>query len=317
MIGIKSQTTNLVIKHYEAIRDFLSNTKRIKYNYKTLDQWMLKITNDNFNLEQVIKAKPGEIKLIIEEVEKNVEIDLLTKEEGKTTNYEKGQYFLHIYEKFSTRGDKHFKLIGYNALLHITSLDINVCPYCNRNFINNTKLIDKNKNSFIKRTAQLDHFYPESKYPYLAISFYNLIPVCGTCNMIKLDEHLGINPYEISNSDEHLIFDYSFDESINKLKVDTLDMSKQFLCNWETLGLEELYKIHDSYVEDLLMRIKLYNSVYRKDLTNYFDKWSGKTEIPLTKGDFDRVILGNYYLEKDLSKFPLSKLTKDIVRRYK
>ena len=59
------------------------------------------------------------------------------------------------------------------GILHLVlnSLNLSVCPYCNRQYIFGT---DNNR----KVGAQFDHFYSKSKYPYLALSFYNLIPVC-------------------------------------------------------------------------------------------------------------------------------------------
>ncbi|GIN93786.1 hypothetical protein J22TS1_48370 [Siminovitchia terrae] len=318
MIGIKIQNKSIIDRHFRAFKDFLSNTKKIKYDYDELNRWIHSITNDQYNLEDVIKATPKEmINIIIQE--RNTGIDFRTKVKGKHTNYEKSQYFLYLYKKFSTREDKHFtRVIGYNALKLVESLGINVCPYCNRNFINNTKLVDKNNNPYIKRMAQLDHFYPGSQFPYLAVSFFNLIPVCGSCNIVKLDDHLGVNPYEILNSDDHLIFDYTFEESVNEYTIDTTYMSNYFYVNWNKLGLNELYKIHNNYLHDLLFRIKIYNLFYRKDIENYFNKWGiNSNEETLTKEDFERIILGNNFLETDLSNYPLSKLTKDIVRQYK
>lgn len=58
------------------------------------------------------------------------------------------------------------------------ALDVKVCPYCNRCLI---EPIDDGNG---KRTVvgELDHFYCKSKYPYLAVSLYNLVPSCGICN---------------------------------------------------------------------------------------------------------------------------------------
>ena len=58
------------------------------------------------------------------------------------------------------------------------ALDVKVCPYCNRCLI---EPIDDGNG---KRTVvgELDHFYCKSKYPYLAVSLYNLVPTCGICN---------------------------------------------------------------------------------------------------------------------------------------
>lgn len=46
---------------------------------------------------------------------------------------------------------------------------------------------DKKVNVRIVHAAKLDHFYPKSLYPFFALSLYNLIPVCGTCNLVKSD----------------------------------------------------------------------------------------------------------------------------------
>lgn len=49
---------------------------------------------------------------------------------------------------------------------------IRVCPYCGLTIIqpsNSTK-------------HQIDHFFPKGKYPFLALSYYNLIPSCDKCN---------------------------------------------------------------------------------------------------------------------------------------
>lgn len=59
-------------------------------------------------------------------------------------------------------------------------LGVKVCPYCNRMYA--TTLYGK------RRTRpDFDHFYPQSRYPYLTVSLFNLIPSCNVCNKAKLD----------------------------------------------------------------------------------------------------------------------------------
>ena len=86
--------------------------------------------------------------------------------------YMKGQY------------EKVRKSYLYNVL---KSLDIKVCPYCNRQYIFN---VDNGR----KVSAQFDHFYSKSEYPYLALSFYNLIQCCPTCNKAKGETQIAIQP---------------------------------------------------------------------------------------------------------------------------
>jgi hypothetical protein len=72
-------------------------------------------------------------------------------------------------------------------------LGINTCLYCNRNHIH----YDYGK----KIGTTLDHFYDKATYLYLALSFYNLIPSCYSCNtqlkgskLFTIETHL--HPYE-------------------------------------------------------------------------------------------------------------------------
>ena len=56
-------------------------------------------------------------------------------------------------------------------------IGIDTCVYCNRNYtINLTKTHAR---------AELDHWFPKTQFPLFALSFYNLIPSCHSCNHIK------------------------------------------------------------------------------------------------------------------------------------
>lgn len=54
------------------------------------------------------------------------------------------------------------------------------CPYCNRHPLESYATSDGKTHK-----GPLDHFYDKTKYPYLALSIYNLIPVCDKCNNEK------------------------------------------------------------------------------------------------------------------------------------
>lgn len=48
------------------------------------------------------------------------------------------------------------------------------------------------------RLFDLDHFFPKDKYKYLAINFYNLIPICKWCNYLKNNsDPLTVNKNQI------------------------------------------------------------------------------------------------------------------------
>ncbi|MQS17631.1 hypothetical protein F7Q99_36950 [Streptomyces kaniharaensis] len=60
----------------------------------------------------------------------------------------------------------------------------------------------------IGRVRQVDHHLPKSRYPYLAVAPVNLVPVCGDCNFVKLDqipaskEEQTLHPYFDNVEDE-------------------------------------------------------------------------------------------------------------------
>ncbi|GAU76535.1 HNH endonuclease [Fusibacter sp. 3D3] len=320
MIPIKVKEES-AMNHYSVIEKHLkiiTKKGKTKYSYYDLERWVQKITKDEFDLKSLITAKPEKLSYIKNLVEDNPDYKLDGKDKGKReSDYEHGKYFECIYAKFSSSSDTHFSTYDYNALKLIEDLNLKVCPYCNRNFITNTERTSKQGNPSIIRTAQLDHFYPKSEYPYLALSFYNLIPVCPSCNKNKHVYEMGISPYEMKSSDDHLIFDYGFDGSVGKYKVKVSYKSEKFETNEKVLGLEALYKVHDDYCDDLILRIKIYNESYNDDLQGFFRKLDGnRSENNLSESDVKRLILGNYFEEDDLQKHPLSKLTKDIFQKY-
>lgn len=76
-----------------------------------------------------------------------------------------------------------------NKTRHILmdSLNIPVCPFCNRQYITSWEDMKKEK----KSTSDLDHFFPKSEYPLFALSLFNFVPSCQVCNSrMKLDHFM-------------------------------------------------------------------------------------------------------------------------------
>lgn len=71
---------------------------------------------------------------------------------------------------------------GWTSLKLFDKLHLTVCPYCNSERIG----VLTNKGKYNYKTP-MDHFFPESKYPALSCSFYNIIPACTMCNSLKRD----------------------------------------------------------------------------------------------------------------------------------
>ena len=157
---------------------------------------------------------------------------------------------------------------------------------------------------------ELDHFYPKSIYPFLAMSFYNLIPSCPICNHTKsskVSENL-INPYDVKDNDFKFTYeptDISFANiESKKYSIDSFEIKfKTQNENIDIFKLDELYKQHKDIVVDLLMKKAYYPKSYIEELEKSFG---------FTKDEIYRYLLNNYKKEEDLHKRPLSKLIKDI-----
>ncbi|MCW8838439.1 MAG: hypothetical protein OQK11_07040, partial [Thiovulaceae bacterium] len=171
-------------------------------------------------------------------------------------------------------------------------------------------------NTKTKTTAELDHFYPRSLYPFLSISFFNLIPSCKTCNSkLKGDK---------DTFEEEIL--YPYEESLNdnsnfKLKIDNVDFMNdkkdfQLLINEknqkakdsiELFHLKELYDEHKDIVLELIQKSQIYNESYIEELMQNYEG-----SIFKNKEDLLRLITCGYVTDEDINKRPLSKLIKDI-----
>lgn len=206
----------------------------------------------------------------------------------------------NIFEKEYDNWGKRKK---YGAYTFVDTLGLKTCPYCNRNY---TFIVDEETG---KLRPELDHFYPKSIYPFLAMSFYNLIPSCPTCNHTKKDKvNLDlINPYEIKENDFKLTYmpnDINFFK-IEKEKYDYKNFEIKFINNnpnIEIFKLNELYKQHKDIVLDLLIKKVHYPKSYIKELSSF----------GFNKEEIYRYLVNNYLKDEDLHKRPLSKLIKDI-----
>ena len=203
------------------------------------------------------------------------------------SNKEK-DYFLTMYQRL-------------NKADLINSLDVTTCPYCNRNYIFNFS-----KNNKHNATAQLDHFFDKKKYPFLAVSLYNLVPSCSTCNQRKSSKQENIfYPYKESFN-ECAKFTYSISK-INEidLKIKALKENEKVEKHIEIFNLENIYNGHKDTVLELIQKREIYPDSYIDELYENYSFFNNREDVL-------RLITGGYVDDKDLGKRPLSKLIKDI-----
>ena len=192
---------------------------------------------------------------------------------------------------------------------YIKDLDITVCPYCNRNYIFNFK-----KSNSLKATAQLDHFFDKSTYPYFSISIFNLIPSCQICNQRKSKIQNDIyHPFKEAFNDD-VKFRLKIKDSKFYYDKNSLEIEKKILRNEDkvnlhikTFNIDNLYEEHKDIVLELIQKVQIYNESYIDEL---YQKYEGT--LFKNREDVLRHITGGYIEDKDINKRPLSKLIKDI-----
>lgn len=227
------------------------------------------------------------------------------------------------FEKFNESIGKIIKYDYINSDLRhkiITSSNVTVCPYCNRQYI--SIYDDENKR---KTTADLDHFYPKSCFPLFALSLYNFIPSCQMCNQrFKRDKvkkiiypfsnefgNDAIFTTKVQNVDgfygnaEYIYLDITLKDNSN--------IKDEIENSIELFHLKELYKSHKKYVVDMLFKK---NVMYTE---KYFDMMRDTFKfLNLSKSQINEQLYG---FDEDTNIIdddkPLGKLTRDIIYKEK
>lgn len=286
---------DFALKYYKKIKAYIEQ-KNTMYNMDTINCDLACFLDTD--LEELVRARPAKIRNIIKHAPQTFTTDI--------------ENLIKLYEVFRDKWAEEL----------LNDLKITVCPYCNREYIFryvNTKTKDA------KILATLDHYYDKSTYPFLAVSFFNLIPACHNCNSKfkhtkNFFNELHIHPYEDSFNDK-AIFSYSFltvDEhnlscsivSINRLVLDLMTDDKKAQKTIDTFKLEEIYNQHKDIVFELLQKREIYTDSYIDELLKEYEG-----SLFNNKEDLLRLITCGYILDEDIGKRPLSKLIKDISKQ--
>ena len=217
---------------------------------------------------------------------------------------------------------------SWNAYVLADALQVNVCPYCNEQYTFTIRTDEK------QIRPQFDHFYPKDKYPYLALAFYNLIPSCASCNLLKnkidMMQAPIMHPYENGN---HELFEFRTRlKTMKEFKADEIDKkfgiaffygaldsfeldlqvkqgsrSVEAEYHRDALILKQRYNQHKDYAYQIIQRSIVYSDAYIDQL---FSQYGGT--IFKTREDVIKLISNNYVHESDIHKRVLAKLTLDI-----
>lgn len=204
----------------------------------------------------------------------------------------------------------------------VEKLQIHTCPYCNRIYTFNIYSEEGRK-----VRPEYDHFYDKADNPLLAVSFYNLVPSCPICNHIKSTNSLRINPFfhgfkgvfrvcETEEVSKRLKHDAPKPISLTQLfnhndwgDIRLVSATANENADMQTLGLDEFYKKHKDYVEEIVEKVQAYNPSMMGALTSTFQ---GAGYSPQQVFDF---VWGKHIAEAKQINRPLSKLKHDILEQ--
>lgn len=295
MIPISNSNLKIFAReHLEAITNHLKNS-RTKFTYNDINKWF-RANGSHLSFEEVILADMKQLPRIKNAYLRSPISDEIT--------YIRDT----LYSANFANSSKYLIDTEYNAAKLVQKLEITVCPYCNRNFINNVTY----SNRGLKRTSQMDHYYCKEKYPFLAMSFYNLVPSCPSCNHIKSNKRIYFSPYDTRfKSSELLHFNFKiksidFIHDSNQLEVTLTSLNKRMNSNIDTLKLNSQYEIHKGVVQELFKKKLLYTETKLNEIQRDFNGLFTSEE------DMKRTLFGNYITEIDIHRRPLAKLTSDI-----
>ncbi len=250
--------------------------------------------NDEINLKNILIGTPDILNLLKDKFTTKKDVEII-----KT---------LFRYDSFiSTKEDSTFRF--YNAYKLAENLRQDTCIYCNRLY---THTIVSEKNELIARPT-FDHWFTKSKFPILALSFYNLIPSCSICNSsVKGQDDYSLadifHPYfKFTDLTKQLDFRFSYDLENHlaaKSKIKTKnDFTKESI---ETMRLKEMYSVHDEELRELIYLKKAYSH-------SYLDSLRLILKEPVSDNDVYRLVFGVYFEDELLHKRPLSKMKKDVL----
>ncbi len=300
-----NQTTDVLAKNH--LKSLSDNSGGFRCPKKQLEKFLKKKHQRKWKTEFITKIVADFENII---VAKPMELFRLAKKLGPVTNAD--------FSKFITQNLKYEQFRSSKlALDFIGNLGIKSCPYCNAQYVLS---LDKEG----KALCQFDHVISKDLYPYLSLSYFNLVPCCASCNHMKsntdvLNEASFVHPFNDSFADK-ILFKAS-SSAINKfytngrtvrgdvnIIIDKLDNVDYHL---DTFKLLEVYNEHHDFIDEIYLKSIMYNSSRRKELTKLYVH-SGQ----MTQEELDRLIYSTYMSKEDINKRPLAKFHQDLIDQF-
>lgn len=313
-----------VDKQLRDLRAELSDPSEIDYLTAIID----------FNSEN----NPAKTNLLVAEAEKlnafvasfNSEFDVERFLVGRGTLAAKLKVIFN-YDRFVRIRGRGASDWGGVRLMETILKNVKYCPYCNSELVYSVKFPRKFKDGsrcfhHLTRSA-FDHFYPRSKYPFLGVSIYNLIPACQRCNSglkgaYSADLTGVAHPY-VDDVHEGMKF-VPVISSVGTDPENYRTVSEIYLVErtrggcpkgvqyGKLFGLDHVYSTQYTVeASDAIWKAGRFSKAY---VESKVKEWAS---AGLAKQDVERVLYGAPLNPDEIDRQRLSKLTIDIMKDYR
>ncbi|MYM96927.1 HNH endonuclease domain-containing protein [Duganella vulcania] len=259
------------------------------------------LKTDQELLKKIILSDPENLLKLTKEIKIILQDDLLF---SKTKNGY-AQTSVGIYLSEIIFDYKNFRNSNQCATMFREGMNSNLfsCPYCNLNKITITDM-SKSKEEDPTAYLDLDHFFPKSRYPYFAVSFYNLVPSCHDCNSREkgakeFDLHTHIHPY-VESFDDHYIFSINTDDFFEgeiTIEGRLRDKNVRNDKSMSDLNLIDRYQADVTQIKAVLSYYKSRFSKMKLDPAEYIDFFTSHFS----------------FRRSEILRSPQSKLLRDVV----
>lgn len=200
---------------------------------------------------------------------------------------------------------------------------IKTCVYCNAQYaVTTEEYTDKNNQTKRVGTYQFDHYWPESDYPFLCTSFYNLQPCCATCNQSKKDRKALFNLYT-DKKDKLDVFRFELtpDKALTayvgkdmenlevKLTITNTDYTDLLNNHQDLFHIDLIYAQHIETVQRIIVKLRANSDYYMISLQESLDAL-----FPMGVEDPESFFFGFHMKKEHVHLQPLNMLVQDVVK---
>ncbi|WBV51965.1 HNH endonuclease [Chryseobacterium gambrini] len=175
-----------------------------------------------------------------------------------------------------------------------------------------------------KNHFTLDHLLPQSEYPYLSLSLFNLVPSCYSCNSklkndkkiySNLDELLFTSPTGLKTISDILFkiyFKTGFDNKNlpKELNEYSVKIESPYTEYFKVFNLQGRYNFHKNISHELISKRRIYSDSQIKEIFKLFND-KGK---PISENEIKTQIFGSDIFTENSNK-PFQKYKKDIAKQ--